>query len=555
MEQIVQNEILQSIGIIYEEASECKMEASIFSKNKNHLQRLSSYFKLTQRQAFFCSLTFALSFKGEIVELNRLSQYLGCNPMKLLEYNQDFQQLYDKGILQKHYSGKWLKIAAINEEFKINQKIVKAILQSEPIPEVEPEKIKCVIDFLEELYRIGVARDCVEISSWELIVQTKAITSNYIHFPLVKRVLDFELSWFDTFFYFYLIWNTVRGNEKTDIGRAAKGMFSSEAQRFDYIQKLILKENELVKKDLVEIIEAPFFNDTEITLSDSSLELLKDCEINILSFKKQQKNVIKPESIPERALVFNGSEKQQLEMLQNLLMDDVLSKTQERLAAKNLPKGINVILHGLPGTGKTESALQLARLTYRKIMKVEISESKSMWYGESQKIVKRIFTNYKDFSKTQERMPILLFNEADAIFSVRKNHEQVSTSSSTDNAIQNIILEELENFEGILIATTNLIANLDKAFERRFLFKIKYSMPDLVSKSQIWKLKLPWLAESECVQLAERFNFSGAQIDNVVRKNEIHEVVYGTQLSFNTIVNFCMEELVVERVTIGFSNK
>jgi SpoVK/Ycf46/Vps4 family AAA+-type ATPase len=61
----------------------------------------------------------------------------------------------------------------------------------------------------------------------------------------------------------------------------------------------------------------------------------------------------------------------------------------------------------------------------------------------------------------------------------------------TENAIQNIILEEMENLDGILIATTNLTENLDKAFERRFLFKIRFDKPTLEAKTNIWKDKIP----------------------------------------------------------------
>ena len=80
----------------------------------------------------------------------------------------------------------------------------------------------------------------------------------------------------------------------------------------------------------------------------------------------------------------------QLETLQNLLQEAKYHETQTRLTNKGLPQGIAVLLHGAPGTGKTEIVKQLAKATDREIMKVEISQSKSMWFGESEKIIKRI---------------------------------------------------------------------------------------------------------------------------------------------------------------------
>jgi SpoVK/Ycf46/Vps4 family AAA+-type ATPase len=128
----------------------------------------------------------------------------------------------------------------------------------------------------------------------------------------------------------------------------------------------------------------------------------------------------------------------------------------------------------------------LAIDTNREIMKVEISQSKSMWFGESEKIIKRIFTDYKAFAKESKQTPILLFNEADAILS-KRNAAGSSNVAQTENAIQNILLEEFENFEGILIATTNLASNLDTAFERRFLYKVQFQKPSVNIRAKIWK--------------------------------------------------------------------
>ena len=242
-------------------------------------------------------------------------------------------------------------------------------------------------------------------------------------------------------------------------------------------------------------------------------------------------------------------------MLQNLLDEDNLLSVQNRLSGKGLPQGVTVLLYGEPGTGKTETVKQLAKETDRQIMKVEISKSKSMWFGQSEKLIKRIFTDYKTFAKECPQAPILLFNEADAIISKRRDIGS-SNVAQTENAIQNIILEELENFEGILIATTNLANNLDSAFERRFLFKIKFQKPNAAIKAQIWKSKLPQLSLSECSLLAGDFNFSGGQIENILRKSEIHEIIHGVTITFKQIIDFCKEETLNDkRVQIGFSKQ
>ena len=175
----------------------------------------------------------------------------------------------------------------------------------------------------------------------------------------------------------------------------------------------------------------------------------------------------------------------------------------------------------------------------------------TMWFGESEKVIKKIFTDYKILTKDSKITPILFFNEADAIISKRRNIGS-SSVSQTENAIQNIILEELENFEGILIATTNLAKNMDIAFERRFLFKVEFRKPDLKTKMLIWLDKMSNLKEAEAEILAKNFDFSGAQIENVVRKHEIHQIINGEGFDFNLIQSFCEEEMLVKQSKIGF---
>jgi SpoVK/Ycf46/Vps4 family AAA+-type ATPase len=168
-----------------------------------------------------------------------------------------------------------------------------------------------------------------------------------------------------------------------------------------------------------------------------------------------------------------------------------------------------------------------------------------MWLGESEKIAKRIFNDYKKFWSECERTPILLFNEADAVLSTRTTGSQQNQSvNQTLNAVQNIILEELENFKGILIATTNLEKNLDPAFERRFLYKVQFHKPNIESKGKIWKLKIPSLTEEECNRLAKSYDFSGGEIDNIVRKAELTEILNGEFPDFKTILEFCDSELI-----------
>jgi len=100
--------------------------------------------------------------------------------------------------------------------------------------------------------------------------------------------------------------------------------------------------------------------------------------------------------------------------------------------------------------------------------------------------------------------------------SVQQHQPKLKLTHFSDH--QNILLEELENFKGIFLATTNLADNLDKAFDRRFLFKIKFERPELKARTAIWMDKISYLSKEDATYLADNFDLTGGQIDNIVRK-------------------------------------
>jgi hypothetical protein len=546
-------EVLNAIGRIYEESEDCKLEDAFFSKIDNELSFLSSYFRTSKIQSFFIAMIFVLNYKGDTVDLNDLIKYFDCNPVKILAYSDVFSNLHSSGILRKQKSRHRIDLAFANDQFRINEKVSAAILQNEPMPQTQSDTFTDIIELLEEIYNIGNLRDDDEISTFELFHQTRKLISVHLHIPLIRKVDALKLSIDDAYLYLYLIWKTASGKESTDIGRALEMIYDNSSKRVGYMQKILSNENVLIKMNLIETVDARFFNDTEMKLTTYSFNLLKECGMNLIMKKKDSENIILPAAIQHRELIFSESEMKQLFLLKDLMKGAKLKRTQKRLAAKSLPTGVTVLLHGAPGTGKTEVVKQLAKETNRELMKVEISKSKSMWYGESEKIMKRIFTDYKSFAKDCKRMPILLFNEADAIFSTRRSLGN-SNVDRTENAMQNILLEEMENFEGILIATTNLSQNFDTAFERRFLFKINFRKPDTSIRARIWKSKLPALTPEDCNLLAGRFDFSGGQIDNILRKNEISEIIHGKKVTLESLLAFCNEEsLGSSRGMIGFN--
>ena len=254
--------------------------------------------------------------------------------------------------------------------------------------------------------------------------------------------------------------------------------------------------------------------------------------------------LIKASDIAEKPLFYEPQVDKLVSGLNKFFEQENYNAIVERMKQSNFRSAFACIFYGGPGTGKTETVYQLARATQRDILIVDVPQIKDKWVGESEKNVKSIFDQYRALAKKSKLTPILLFNEADSIFSKRITNLEHSVDQMY-NTMQNIILQEMENLEGILIATTNLTDNLDKAFERRFLYKIKFERPSADARGHIWHAMIPSLNDEQALALAEKYDFSGGQIENVARKYAINNILYGeVQDPLDSLSDICDNELI-----------
>jgi len=210
---------------------------------------------------------------------------------------------------------------------------------------------------------------------------------------------------------------------------------------------------------------------------------------------------------------------------------------------KDKRKGIDakIIFYGSPGTGKTMTAVSLAKSLKRPILSFDCSKILSMYVGESEKNVRKIFDDFKILSKKAKVNPILLLNEADQFLSSRTQGVG-SSADKMHNQMQNIFLEQIEQFEGILIATTNLLDNIDKAFSRRFNYKIEFKKPGKKQRKRLWHFMLPEKADYEenfDVDELAKYELTGGQINLIIR-NTAYRVAIREESLF-TIEDFLEE--------------
>ena len=367
---------------------------------------------------------------------------------------------------------------------------------------------------------------------------------------IVKKAWKLIKDPIDRVFFYYLCNNYLDG--RTYLDSALKDIYDKQS---DIMVQSIRWQNEehiLQTNGLAELGEQSFFGSIKVDLTDDGLELFLGEDADKFKKKDKTNDLLSVDKIKAKNLYYSDELDKEISFLRDSIQPDAFALLQDRLEEQALPKGVAAIFYGSPGTGKTETVYQLAKATGRDVMQVDISEMKTCWYGESQKLVKGVFAKYERLCKKAKNLPILLFNEADAIFGKRLENK-CSSVDQTENAIQNIILEQMEKQKGILIATTNLESSLDPAFERRFLFKVKFERPSLEAKKHIWMDKLNGLSEDAAEVLAESYNLSGGEIDNVVRKVTMNRVLTGAGYSLDYLKELCgQEKFSKQHKVVGF---
>ena len=225
-------------------------------------------------------------------------------------------------------------------------------------------------------------------------------------------------------------------------------------------------------------------------------------------------------------VVLNLSTEKTLQSLMRQLDKEVITRLHQ-WGVKDKKAGIDarIIFYGPPGTGKTLTAHSLSRSLKRQVLSFDCSKILSMYIGESEKNVRKIFDTYADLTKQTKTEPILLLNEADQFLASRSSGVG-SSADQMHNQMQNIFLEQIEKFQGILIATTNLLENIDKAFSRRFNYKIEFKKPDQAQRLELWKMMLPKHAPFEegfALEKLIHHPLTGGQI-NLIVKNTAYNV-------------------------------
>lgn len=510
-------------------------------------ERLSKYFACNDNQVHILSYAFWFNFSRDYeASFYEYADFLNTNVLNVVSQYDDFMDLAERNLIL---------FDMVKNTFVLSKNVIDSVLKNRPLSKQKEHK-QSYTDFVMKVAYKAENRKYTTNSVIDLENELFGLESSFKNLDLIQRAKNLIPDNVMRFMFYDMCADFLRDGE-TDFSSTLMD-FYDDWERIDIAKSFMNGNHPLVKQNLVEFARKESISDSTMTLTEKGKQIFLGKDIELYEKKFDENTLKMPEKIAKKKLFYGKENSSQIEMLRSSLSEQKFREIKRRLERKHLPSGIAVLLYGKPGTGKTETVYQIAKQTGRAIFKVDISNTKSCWFGDSEKLIKKVFTDYKVLCNKANkikngRTPILLFNECDAVFGKRKDVAS-SNTAQTENAIQNIILEEMENFSGIMIATTNLQENLDAAFERRFLFKIRFEKPTLQAKKSIWKTKIRWLKNEQAETLAKTFDFSGGEIENIARKVTMSEIVKGLRPSFEEICEMCRTEKLASEETrrVGF---
>lgn len=530
-------DLLTAVQNIVDEAHEAGCSEEIYIKADKYIKYLSERLDLTEQQSVLISL-FINFFDDSGISINEIGRFLKCSPVSLIRYMKDIDVLVEREFIRlsnfkaDRRKGYWVPNEVI-DAFKNDEKF-------------EPQDYKCescyeMFGLFEEVF----SQRSNNNMSYEMCSnKINRILDCNKQLLFVQRLRDYDLP--QKFELQLVLFSHLFVNNSDDDVRFhdLSFLYDDSRDRNMWRRSLLDGSNPLILCKLIE------YNPDEGMVDSGSYCITENTkqylfsELNLTTIKKQNsgEGMVKVESIVAKNLFYGEKEASQVKELGNLLDDVRYNEICKRMKDSGFRCGFSCLFYGAPGTGKTETVLQLAKQTGRDIMQVNLSQIKSKWVGESERNVKRLFDTYRSKVNNSGKTPILLFNEADGIINKRIENTRHSVDKM-ENTMQNIILQEMENFEGILIATTNLAQNMDAAFERRFLYKIKFEKPTKEARMSMWQEMIPSLDSDTAQMLASKYEFSGGQIENIARKCAIGNILYGDNRDMaKELLSYCEGE-------------
>lgn len=488
-----------------------------------------------------------------------LSTIFGNDKYLYLDVLEDLKKLIERGFVNQNSSffkslennkTQTLTLALLQSELSLSEYFLEFL---EAKPRLNFEKQEAYADYLEylkdefvriQLYeRLSFIQKSAynseiknQIKLYEKHIKERLKKSKFYN-VLADIFKEYNLEHKEQIIFLALLKEEYALSNESSISREMNSLLSliSENDLERHKNKKLLQEN----APLLNLIEYDEYLNAFGDISKSFF-IIDEILQRIINFEPKQSKKIKIESVLKDQDIFELIEpstdindiimpENTKELLENILKQQD-KKVLERLHSWGIKSNKNIeakiIFYGPAGTGKTMSALAMAKSMKKSVLSFDCSKILSKWVGESEQNVRKIFDTYKNIVQTCKQSPILLLNEADQFLSTRVDGS--SGSDKMHNQMQNIFLEQIERFSGVIIATTNFLESLDSAFSRRFDYKIEFKKPDFKDRLKIWEKFLPKKALFEKdfdMNILSNYELSGAQILMVVKNTALKVAV------------------------------
>ncbi|EJM5746427.1 ATP-binding protein [Campylobacter jejuni] len=488
-----------------------------------------------------------------------LSTIFGNDKYLYLDALEDLKKLIERGFVNQNSSffkslennkTQTLTLALLQSELSLSEYFLEFL---EAKPRLNFEKQEAYADYLEylkdefariQLYeRLSFIQKSAynseiknQIKLYEKHIKERLKKSKFYN-VLADIFKEYNLEHKEQIIFLALLKEEYALSNESSISREMNSLLSliSENDLERHKNKKLLQEN----APLLNLIEYDEYLNAFGDISKSFF-IIDEILQRIINFEPKQSKKIKIESVLKDQDIFELIEpstdindiimpENTKELLENILKQQD-KKVLERLHSWGIKSNKNIeakiIFYGPAGTGKTMSALAMAKSMKKSVLSFDCSKILSKWVGESEQNVRKIFDTYKNIVQTCKQIPILLLNEADQFLSTRVDGN--SGSDKMHNQMQNIFLEQIERFSGVIIATTNFLESLDSAFSRRFDYKIEFKKPDFKDRLKIWEKFLPKKALFEKdfdINILSNYELSGAQILMVVKNTALKVAV------------------------------
>lgn len=401
-----------------------------------------------------------------------LSTIFGNDKYLYLDALEDLKKLIERGFVNQNSSffkslennkTQTLTLALLQSELSLSEYFLEFL---EAKPRLNFEKQEAYADYLEylkdefariQLYeRLSFIQKSAynseiknQIKLYEKHIKERLKKSKFYN-VLADIFKEYNLEHKEQIIFLALLKEEYALSNESSISREMNSLLSliSENDLERHKNKKLLQEN----APLLNLIEYDEYLNAFGDISKSFF-IIDEILQRIINFEPKQSKKIKIESVLKDQDIFELIEpstdindiimpENTKELLENILKQQD-KKVLERLHSWGIKSNKNIeakiIFYGPAGTGKTMSALAMAKSMKKSVLSFDCSKILSKWVGESEQNVRKIFDTYKNIVQTCKQSPILLLNEADQFLSTRVDGS--SGSDKMHNQMQNIFLE------------------------------------------------------------------------------------------------------------------